>query len=204
VSTDIKVPDYLPILKKGKHINPADGACIMEYISVLAGESFTDRPKCVHHRLAHMARGVNDYMGDDDQARQLLLPLVHRLMGTGGYLPPHQDLALDSALSEIEYDSDWSQALHLGGPHEKVRLLVRAIDAYDRITGRRCPDPLPKERLRAATMKLKVGATVARATPTFTVSGGTITWGNPTVHKPSAHELEAMLMAYAKGKVMAL
>jgi hypothetical protein len=197
----IKVPDFIPVLKAGKHHDPSQGACIMEYISVLAGERFTDRPLCVHPRLAHMARAVNDYMGDDDQARQLLLPLVHRLMGTGGRLPVHQGAMLDRALSEIEYDPLWSHAIHRGSPQEKVRALVKAIEAYDRITGRRCPDPISEDRLREATQKLKVGATVGSAMSqpaTFTFDAKA-TWGSPAA-KPTAEEIEAMVMAFSQQK----
>jgi hypothetical protein len=198
----IKVPDFMPVLKAGKHTNPSQGACIMEYISVLAGERFTDRPLCVHPQLAHMARTVNDYMGDDDQARQLLLPLVHRLMGTGGHLPPHQAMVVDRALSEIEYDPLWSYAIRGRSPHEKVKWLVKAIDAYDRITGRQCPDPISEDRLREATQKLKVGATVGSAewSPTITITNSKVIWGTPASKASMDAELEAMLMAYATKK----
>ncbi|MDQ2758707.1 MAG: hypothetical protein M3Y71_19475, partial [Actinomycetota bacterium] len=52
----------------------------MEYVSLLAGEEWSDRPDCTHPLLAHEARTVNDELTDRD--RHLLVPLVGRLFGT--------------------------------------------------------------------------------------------------------------------------
>ena len=41
---------------RGKHLNATDGTCLMELVSVLAGEPFTDQPSCVHPTLAALAR----------------------------------------------------------------------------------------------------------------------------------------------------
>lgn len=73
-------PDFLPVLSRGAHTSPKDGACAMEYVSFLAGEEWSDRPACVHPVIASMARSVNDSLGDDE--RQALLPLLARTMGT--------------------------------------------------------------------------------------------------------------------------
>ena len=73
-------PEFMPILSAGKHSDPKQGACVMEYASFLAGEEWTDQPACTHPVLAAAARRVNDRLGDD--ARQGLLPLLPRLMGT--------------------------------------------------------------------------------------------------------------------------
>ena len=73
-------PDGLPTLASGKH-NPDDGeACVMEYVALLAGETWTDSPACTHPVLAAAARSVNDQM--DDGERHLLVPLIGRLFGT--------------------------------------------------------------------------------------------------------------------------
>ena len=73
-------PEFLPILSSGAHADPKEGACVMEYVSFLAGEEFSDRPKCTDPVLASMARQVNDSLSDAD--RQRLLPLVPRVIGT--------------------------------------------------------------------------------------------------------------------------
>lgn len=77
-----RVPDQLPILQRGRHRRPEDGACVMEYVSVLAGSTFTDHPRCTHPALATLARLVNDWI-DDDQTRSELAVLAPDLIGTG-------------------------------------------------------------------------------------------------------------------------
>ncbi len=52
----------------------------MEYVSLLAGEEWSDRPDCTHPLLAHEARSVNDLLRESDRA--LLIPLIGRLFGT--------------------------------------------------------------------------------------------------------------------------
>ncbi|MGH3782887.1 MAG: hypothetical protein ACRDRO_20265 [Pseudonocardiaceae bacterium] len=54
----------------------------MEYVSVLAGEKFTDHPRCTHPALATRARLVNDWI-DDDKARRELALLAPDLIDTG-------------------------------------------------------------------------------------------------------------------------
>ena len=77
---NMTVPDFLPTLSAGAHDPEAGEACVMEYVSVLSGEDWTDRPECTHPLLAHEARTVNDDLGDHD--RHLLIPLIARLFGT--------------------------------------------------------------------------------------------------------------------------
>ncbi|MDQ3901972.1 MAG: hypothetical protein M3319_16515 [Actinomycetota bacterium] len=77
-----RVPDQLPLLQRGRHRRPEDGACVMEYVSVLAGAPFTDHPRCTHPALATLARLVNDWI-DDDRARSELARLAPDLIGTG-------------------------------------------------------------------------------------------------------------------------
>src|SRR4051812_36704201 len=52
----------------------------MEYVSLLAGEEWSDRPECTHPLLAHEARTTNDLLRETDRAR--LVPLIGRLFGT--------------------------------------------------------------------------------------------------------------------------
>lgn len=71
--------EYLPMLTRGGHRRPRQGACFMEFASYLAGERWSDHPSCTHPLLAALARQVNDRMSDD--ARQLLLPIVPDVIG---------------------------------------------------------------------------------------------------------------------------
>lgn len=65
----MNIPDFLPILSRGNHHNPANGACVMEMVSYLAGEEFSDHPKCVTPILGALAIEVNDWVSDDNRTR---------------------------------------------------------------------------------------------------------------------------------------
>lgn len=72
----------LPTLRPGAHFSPDDGACLMELVSVLAGESFTDHPRCTDPTLATIARVVNDELSDT--SRNTLAPTAANLVGRTG------------------------------------------------------------------------------------------------------------------------
>ena len=74
------IPNSLPTLSAGPHEPGSGKACVMEYVSLLAGESWSDTPQCTYHPLARAAQIVNDYL--DDSHRNLLVPLIGRLFGT--------------------------------------------------------------------------------------------------------------------------
>ncbi|MFI5425708.1 hypothetical protein [Aeromicrobium sp. UC242_57] len=76
----MSAPDFLPTLSAGSHDAEHGEACVMEYVSLLAGEEWSDRPECTHELLAHEARTVNDLLRDSDRSR--LVPLIGRLFGT--------------------------------------------------------------------------------------------------------------------------
>src|SRR6476469_9404293 len=75
-------PDGIPVLSRGKHRSARRGACFMEMASVLAGEPWSDAPKCTHPLLAQLARLVNDYTSD--AARGRLAPHVPSVVGVRG------------------------------------------------------------------------------------------------------------------------
>jgi hypothetical protein len=67
----------MPILSRGKHRNSRKGACFMEMASVLAGEKWSDHPRCTHPLLADLARHVNDATSDENRHHlALLIPEV--------------------------------------------------------------------------------------------------------------------------------
>jgi len=76
----MNVPEGLPTLSAGSHDADHGEACVMEYVSLLAGEEWSDRPECTHPMLAHEARTTNDLLRDSDRVR--LVPLISRLFGT--------------------------------------------------------------------------------------------------------------------------
>jgi hypothetical protein len=51
----------------------------MEFASFLAGERWSDHPRCTHPLLAALARDVNDHVSDD--ARGRLVPLIPSVIG---------------------------------------------------------------------------------------------------------------------------
>lgn len=56
-------------LGPGRHSSPAEGACVVEFASVLAGEEFSDRPQCVCPVIAAFLRGWNDRAAYADRHR---------------------------------------------------------------------------------------------------------------------------------------
>jgi hypothetical protein len=85
------VPDGLPVLSGGSHEDPTKGACFMEYVSVLAGEPWSDTPKCVEHGLAMVMQNINDTATDEN--RHLLVPLLGQSIGLAP--APYKDLPLN-------------------------------------------------------------------------------------------------------------
>jgi hypothetical protein len=69
-------------LAKGAHDSFASGAGVMEAVAYLAGEPFSDHPKCASPIVGAFLRSWNDRL--DDQTRQRLKSYVVRLVGTAG------------------------------------------------------------------------------------------------------------------------
>jgi hypothetical protein len=74
------------VLGYGAHASYEEGMCLMEAVSYVAGEDFTDRPECVSPVLAEFGRTLNDGLPYD--ARQRLTSLIPKLIGT---VNPKQD-----------------------------------------------------------------------------------------------------------------
>jgi hypothetical protein len=89
---DPQPPALLPMLSPGKHRRPGNGACFMEFVSLLAGERFGDHPACTHPLLAEVARQVNDHTSD--AGRPLLVDLIPSVIGLVG-----ADLRLDARIA---------------------------------------------------------------------------------------------------------
>lgn len=76
-------PNYQTVrLARGRHRSPAEGACVMELASMLAGEPFSDRPRCVDPVLAAYLRALNDRL--DARRRLDLRPYASAVIGTSG------------------------------------------------------------------------------------------------------------------------
>src|SRR5882757_199333 len=69
-------------LDKGGHSGPDNGYCLMEWVSMLAGEPFSEQPKCVSPYLRRFGIRLNDLATDTQ--RQDLIQFGPRVLGTAG------------------------------------------------------------------------------------------------------------------------
>jgi hypothetical protein len=93
-------PDGLPQLSRGAHLSPEAGACFMEYVSVLAGEPWSDQPRCTHPVLAELARMVND--STSQAGRNRLVPFIPSVIGLTSEDPRTSALLVDRLVTEAE------------------------------------------------------------------------------------------------------
>lgn len=101
-------------LEPGSHRNPNEGVCIIELASIIGGEPFSDRPRCVDRVVAAFLRGWNDRAGYVD--RQRLYPYASRVVGTGGYRRIsriRRDICLSWAGADLERGPLWRVASRL-------------------------------------------------------------------------------------------
>lgn len=70
----------LPTISRGAHADPSQGACVMEMVSYLNGDEWTDFPTCTLPEISGIAQAVNDTLPVDD--RHLLSSQFDRLFGT--------------------------------------------------------------------------------------------------------------------------
>ncbi|MGA8209259.1 MAG: hypothetical protein WB441_07985 [Nocardioidaceae bacterium] len=115
-------PELMPVLSRGKHRSPKKGACFMEMASYLAGESWSDHPRCTHPLLASLARDVNDHVGDHARAR--LAPLIPEVIGLNGE-DPRLDawIAREAALTALPVTSAERQGVAAVGAIRCERVL---------------------------------------------------------------------------------
>ena len=69
------------ILSSGAHSEESGEHCLLEVVSLFAGEPFGDHPKCVDPILAEFGRSWNDGMRSDEERMQLK-QYITRLPGT--------------------------------------------------------------------------------------------------------------------------
>jgi hypothetical protein len=67
-------------LASGNHSSFDEGACLMEAVAYVAGEPHSDHPRCACPVLTRHGIRLNDRFSDEE--RQLLAPLIPRLVGT--------------------------------------------------------------------------------------------------------------------------
>jgi hypothetical protein len=67
-------------LSVGSHKKQEDGACIMELVSLLANEPWSDRPLCADPAITYFCIWIND--SGDQKHRDALLLLAPQIVGT--------------------------------------------------------------------------------------------------------------------------
>jgi hypothetical protein len=67
-------------LSRGKHHSPNEGACVMELVSMLAGEPFSDHPLTACPVVGSFLRAYNDSI--DDERRQDLYAYAAKVIGS--------------------------------------------------------------------------------------------------------------------------
>jgi len=67
-------------LARGGHASPSEGVCVMEAVTLLAGEKFGDRPTCVSPVIGAYLRNWNDAL--EEEPRQRLKPYALKVIGT--------------------------------------------------------------------------------------------------------------------------
>ena len=131
-------PELLPILSRGKHRSSRKGACFMERASVLAGERWSDHPRCTHPLLGELARLVNDCTSD--AGRQELAVLIPSVVGlTSDDVRTDARIALRAATA----------ALPVAAAERQNALAVAVINADSVLAvldGRPTGDLLPQSR----------------------------------------------------------
>jgi hypothetical protein len=126
-------PDGLPVLEAGAHRDARSGSCVMEYVSVLAGERFTDRPSCTHPAVAALAWQVNDAVSHE--ARQQLGLRAVDLVGAGrdvdGPVRPEVLAAVARAGLRLDPTSRFFTRLERRVDEARAKAERRRADGYD-------------------------------------------------------------------------
>lgn len=129
-SGSASVPQLMPVLSRGKHRNARKGACFMEMASVLAGERWSDHPRCTHPLLAELARLVNDLTSDE--GRNELAVLVPDVVGlTSDDVRLDAQIALRCATVALPLASQERQNVLAVGMLTAEQVLTEASGARD-------------------------------------------------------------------------
>ena len=111
-------------LARGRHRSAGEGTCVAELVSMLAGERYSDRPRCACPALTAFLRGYND--GLDDATRQDLFGLASLLVGTRA--PEAETTARGDALVDLAWRYEWRAGPLRFGP---IMNFERRFDRYE-------------------------------------------------------------------------
>jgi hypothetical protein len=155
-------PESLPTLARGNHKDGDGQACVMEYVSILAGEQFSDHPSCTNSVLAAAARSVNDWMTDD--GRHLLVPLIGRLFGTASR--GSEDVDIQMAQFVNAYVHEVIDTVTGKDPDAVLAAYLTALlDKFDELTGYNSEDT--RDLTEAELAVLHLGVTLGKTDRTI-------------------------------------
>ncbi len=146
------VPQLLPTLSAGRHRSAKRGACFMEFASFLAGERWSDHPRCTDPTLASLARGVNDTVRD--ARRSELVPDIPRVIGLRGD---------DSRLGLIVALRAASSALPVSSMERQRALAVAVLATLEALATQGINDPRPRAVALDALQRVPEAAAWAAA-----------------------------------------
>jgi hypothetical protein len=126
------MPEFLPTLAGGSHEAGAGQACVMEYVSILAGESFSDHPACTDEVLAAAARSINDWM--TDEGRHLLVPTIGRLFGTAERGSDEVSVELAKFVVAYVHEQIASKPEGVSADETLAKYLEVILDKFDELT----------------------------------------------------------------------
>jgi hypothetical protein len=141
-------------LAKGAHPSH-DAMCVMEAVAFVAGEPWSDHPKCACPVISTFLRSWNDDLLDDERDT-LLRPLIPQLIGTRG------DVAMERRRATMA--ADWLIRVHTPAWLRLAKLDAHAdaLAALPEITDfAQCPSLMPT--LNAAKQDADAAEAAARA-----------------------------------------
>lgn len=179
-------PDFLPTLSAGSHDAERGEACVMEYVSLLAGEEWSDRPDCTHPMLAHEARTTNDLLRDGDRSR--LVPLIGRLFGTTADSP---ELRARLRITQAR------QVIALIEPSARARALA-AVELAESWIGREGTDDDVRSAFTSAMTFPAAGGDLDQAHADFHTQMSRMFPFvlSPDLEAPEAHAVAAVVVAH--------
>lgn len=160
----MKLDDFGPLsLSQGSHTSPSDGMCIMEMVSYLAGEPWSDTPGCSAPTLSSYSRVINDkapqYVRDQLQTRVL------QLIGTAD---PDAEVARAEHFAWAAITIFAPYALRAEGSHAAAETLA----SFDRSAGLPAAARAAKEVAYTANYAADAAAWAAATAATDATAGG--------------------------------
>jgi hypothetical protein len=123
----------LPI-KHGAHEPPKGEfqGCVMELVSFVAGEPWSDTPQCVCPVIGQFMRTWNDSLPDDESRTRLLKPLIPKILNTRS--TPEIELARVMLCVDWvcrEFTPAWLDMVPALKPHADTLRELRPVQSWD-------------------------------------------------------------------------